>query len=135
MRIKGNIHIALLFVTLALLMLSSQVSAQGNTVNSPTLTRSQHQIHDQNGDGLCDVCKQPVGSGRVNAQGQKAQSGKHWGPGDGTGNQGQGPKDGTGYGTQSGQQSGPRDGSGPHGPGAGNSGSGQGRGRRGGNPF
>jgi hypothetical protein len=132
MRIKGNVHFVFLFAMLALLMLSRQVSAQSNTANPPTLPQFQHQAHDQNGDGLCDVCKQPVGSGRVNAQGQKAQSGKHWGPGDGTGNQGQGPKDGTGYGAQSGQQSGPRDGSGPSGLGTGKSGSGQGRGQRGG---
>jgi hypothetical protein len=74
--------------------------------------QSQHLILDQNGDGICDVCGQPVGSGQSNAQGQKAKRGKHFGPGDGTGNRGAGPQDGTGYGTQSGKRMGPQDGSG-----------------------
>ena len=133
MRIKGNLHFGFLFVMLTLLIFSSQAAAQGNTTTQPPTNRAQHQVHDQNGDGLCDVCKQAVGSGRMNAQGQKAQSGKHWGPGDGTGNQGQGRQDGTGYGSQSGQQTGPRDCTGPNGSGAGKGGSGQGRGGRGGN--
>lgn len=74
--------------------------------------QAQHTIRDQNGDGICDVCGQPVGSGQQNAQGKKAKKGKHWGPGDGTGNQGVGPQDGTGYGAMSGKRTGPQDGSG-----------------------
>ena len=100
--------------------------------------QSQHTIHDRNGDGICDICGQPVGSGSSNAQGQQAKKGKHWGPGDGAGNQGTRPQDGTGYGAQSGNHSGLQDGSGarkgqPGGQGRGTS-QGQGQGRRGGRP-
>ena len=91
--------------------------------------QSQHTIHDANGDGICDNCGQAAGSGQANVQGKQAKKGKHWGPADGSGNQGSGPKDGTGYGSQSGKGSGPKDGTGPNCP----SGSqGQGAGRRGG---
>jgi hypothetical protein len=89
--------------------------------------QSQHAIRDSNGDGICDTCGQPVGSSKANAQGQQAKEGKHWGPGDGTGNQGNGPKDGTGYGSQSGKGIGARDGTGPY-----HQNGGQGSGRRGG---
>ena len=97
--------------------------------------QSLHTIQDRNADGICDVCGQPVGSGRSNAQGQRAVTGKHFGPGDGTGNQGAGPGDGTGYGAQSGKRNGPQDGSGARigRKGAPNSGTAQGgrcRGRR-----
>jgi hypothetical protein len=100
--------------------------------------QSQHTIHDSNGDGICDICGQPVGSGLSNGQGQQAKKGKHWGPGDGTGNQGSRPQDGTGYGAQSGKRSGPQDGSGsrigqPGGQGHGTS-QGQGQVRHGGRP-
>jgi hypothetical protein len=57
--------------------------------------QSQHAIHDANGDGICDDCGQLVGSGQANAQGKQAKKGKHWGPADGSGNQGSGPQDGT----------------------------------------
>ncbi len=73
-----------------------------------TKQQAQHTIHDKDGDGICDVCKQPIGSNRENAQGAKAKKGMHWGPGDGTGNQDAGPRDGTGYGSQSGAQTGPK---------------------------
>jgi hypothetical protein len=62
----------------------------------------QHQIRDQNNDGVCDTCGQAVGSGQRNGKGQKAKKGSHYGPGDGTGNQGNGPKNGTGYGRKAG---------------------------------
>jgi hypothetical protein len=87
------------------------VFAQGNLQSRK---QSQHAIHDANSDGICDVCGQPVGSGQADAQGKQAKKGKHWGPGDGSGNQGSGPKDGTGYGSQSGQGMGARDGTGPY---------------------
>jgi hypothetical protein len=95
--------------------------------------QSQHTIRDANGDGTCDICGQRVGSGQMNAQGKKATQGKHWGPADGTGNQGSGPKDGTGYGSSSGKRSGPQDGTGPYHQ-SGSQGRGQGTagGRRGG---
>jgi hypothetical protein len=95
--------------------------------------QQQHSLHDANSDGICDVCGQPVGSGQVNAQGKQAKKGKHWGPGDGSGNQGNGPKDGTGYGSQSGKGIGARDGTGPyHQNGVRGGGQRQGSGRRGG---
>ncbi|MCC6860410.1 MAG: hypothetical protein IT158_17715 [Bryobacterales bacterium] len=37
------------------------------------------------------------------------QNGRRNGPADGTGNKGQGPRDGTGYGAKSGKRSGPQD--------------------------
>jgi hypothetical protein len=91
--------------------------------------QSQHRVHDVNMDGICDDCGQPVGSGLNSAQGKQANKGKHWGPADGLGNQGSGPKDGTGYGSQSGQKNGPRDGTGPYHQ---NGGQGQRKGGRGG---
>ena len=54
--------------------------------------------------------QQPQANGKNGAQGKK---GKKAGPGDGTGNQANGPKDGTGYGAKSGNRTGPLDGSGP----------------------
>jgi hypothetical protein len=93
----------------------------------------QHSTHDANSDGICDICGQPVGSGQANAQGKQAKKGKHWGPGDGSGNQGNGPKDGTGNGSPSEKGIGARDGTGPyHQSGGQGRGQGQGSGRRGG---
>ena len=83
-----------------------QTQAQQQTTDQTRLR--QHALQDANGDGICDRCGNPVGSGRANAQGKAAKNGKHWGPGDGTGNQGMGPRDGTGYGAQSGQGTGQR---------------------------
>lgn len=94
--------------------------------------QSHHAIRDANGDGICDDCGQLVGSGQANAQGKQAKKGKHWGPADGSGNQGSGPQDGTGYGSQSGKRSGPQDGSGPNQSGGQGRSQGQGAGRRGG---
>ena len=88
----------------------SQTQSQQQTTNQARLR--QHALQDANGDGICDHCGNPVGSGKANAQGKAAKNGKHWGPGDGTGNQGVGPRDGTGYGAQSGQKMGPHDGTG-----------------------
>lgn len=93
----------------------------------PAQGRSQAQkqqgIRDANGDGICDVTGLPMGTGAKNGQGNK--NGKMAGPGDGTGNQGSGPRDGTGYGSKIGKRLGPQDGTGP-----GRSGS-NGAGRRG----
>jgi hypothetical protein len=49
---------------------------------------------DKNKDGICDNCGQRVG---MKSQFRK---GKGYGPGDGTGNFGLRPKDGTGYGAR-----------------------------------
>ncbi|MBI3949991.1 MAG: hypothetical protein HY314_06005 [Acidobacteria bacterium] len=118
----------------------AQTETQTQTQKQTRVEKQQrlHAIRDQNGDGICDVCGQPVGSGQQNAQGQKAKKGKHWGPSDGTGNQGVGPQDGTGYGAPSGKRTGPQDGSGAQmggqkGPGSGSP-QAQGRGRGGRRP-
>jgi len=87
---------------------SIQAPAQGKV---PQGRAAQHSIHDANSDGICDTCAQPVGSGQMDANGQKSKKGKHFGPGDGTGNRGSGPQDGTGYGAKSGKHLGPQDGS------------------------
>jgi hypothetical protein len=65
---------------------------------------------DANGDGICDITGQPIGTGAGNGQGQQGIHGNANGPHDGTGNQGNGPQDGTGYGAQSGKNTGPQDG-------------------------
>jgi hypothetical protein len=88
-------------------VLAPAATAQGNQ-SSPG--KKQQGIRDANGDGICDITGQPMGTGSANSQG--AKNGKSWGVGDGTGNMGTRPLDGTGYGAQSGQRSGPRDGSG-----------------------
>lgn len=63
---------------------------------------------DNDGDGICDYYQARGGQG----VGQRARGkGKRLGPGDGTGNQGVGPRDGTGYGAKAGSC----DGTGPHG--------------------
>jgi len=124
-----NKSLAVIAITVLLAGVSG-VLAQGQ---GQSRKQSQHAIRDANGDGICDNCGQPVGSGQANAQGKQAKKGKHWGPGDGSGNQGNGPKDGTGYGSQSGKGIGARDGTGPyHQSGGQGRGQGQGSGRRGG---
>ena len=121
--------LAVITVTVMLLG-ASGVLAQQQVKSRKQL---QHTINDANSDGICDVCGQPVGSGQANAQGKQAKKGKHWGPGDGSGNQGNGPKDGTGYASQSGKGIGARDGTGPYHQSDGQGrGQGQGSGRRGG---
>ena len=84
-------------------MLAPAAVAQGGQT-APA--NRQQGVRDANGDGICDVTGQPMGTGA------KADNGKSWGPGDGSGNAGTGPKDGTGYGAQSGKRLGPQDGSG-----------------------
>jgi hypothetical protein len=126
-----RLNTILVFASFLLLSIGTfSAFAQYSQSQSPP---RQHATQDKNGDGICDVCGQPVGSGQSNAQGEKATRGKHFGPGDGTGNSANRPQDGTGYGSQSGRQIGPQDGSGA---GSGGFGSMQGQrgGRRGGRP-
>lgn len=84
------------------------IFAQGNAT-TPIQTRQG--VMDLDGNGICDITGQPIGSGAGVAQGQRAQRGNRNGVGDGTGNMGQRPQDGTGYGAQSGMRTGPQDGS------------------------
>ena len=106
----------ILIVGLAVFLWTTDAGSQTQSQTQQQTTHQaclrQHALQDANGDGICDHCGNPVGSGKANAQGKAAKNGKHWGPGDGTGNQGVGPRDGTGYGAQSGQKMGPHDGTG-----------------------
>lgn len=97
----------ILVFTAFLLLVSGTFSSFAQNPQTPSRPRQ-----DKNGDGTCDVSGLPTGSGQSNAQGQKAQRGKSFGPGDGSGNSGNRPQDGTGYGAQSGKRLGPQDGSG-----------------------
>lgn len=85
------------------------LSAQGN---GQAPAKKQAAVRDSNGDGICDITGQPVGTAAQNGQKAANKNGKRMGPGDGTGNQGGRPQDGTGWGSQSGSRTGPRDGSG-----------------------
>ena len=122
----------ILVFTSFLVLSAGTFSAFGQPSQSQS-RQGQRATQDKNGDGTCDVSGQPVGSGQSNAQGEKASRGKHFGPGDGSGNSGARPNDGTGYGAQSGRRAGPQDGSGARSGGFGGM-QGQGGGRRGGKP-
>lgn len=80
-------------------------SSTGTTeqVQSKAPAATPQRLHDQNGDGVCDLCGRAVGSGRQTSPGSHARQGRRYGPGDGSGNQGNGPKDGTGYGRKAGR--------------------------------
>ncbi|MBM4159978.1 MAG: hypothetical protein FJ217_02650 [Ignavibacteria bacterium] len=71
---------------------------------------------DKDGDGICDNFPARAAQNQGQRFGMK---GKRFGPGDGTGNKGIGPKDGTGYGPGSGTGTGVCDGTGPKGNGGG----------------
>jgi hypothetical protein len=83
--------------------------AQSQT-SSSTPVQTRAGIVDANGDGICDITGQAVGSGGQAGRAQQAKRGNQRGPGDETGNRNNGPKDGTGYGAQSGKRTGPQDG-------------------------
>jgi hypothetical protein len=99
-------HVLALSAVGLLLFGASSALGQGK---SPRPVQGKLGIVDANGDGICDITGQKIGSGAGAGQGQQAQRGNKNGPGDGTGNQGNGPKDGTGYGAQSGKRTGPQD--------------------------
>jgi hypothetical protein len=109
-----------LFAMFIVLVGAGLASAQtapppGNT----TAPRVGTAFVDADGDGICDLQGTRAGQGARNGSGRRGG----YGPGDGTGRQGMGPRDGTGYGPGAG--SGNCDGTGPKG-------QGQGMGRRGG---
>lgn len=73
------------------LVLTVPAFAAGKGQPVQTQTRGMNQIQKQQ--------QSKAGSGtQTGTVGAKTQAGKTYGPGDGTGNQGVGPKDGTGYG-------------------------------------
>jgi hypothetical protein len=75
------------------IVMSGAAGAQSQgTANAPTAVAPS--FVDANGDGVCDNC-----TGTPRDRGQKARKGKGGaGPGNGTGNQGVGPRNGSGYG-------------------------------------
>ena len=99
----------------AALGLATSASAQssGNVTQPQATTQAQPAgqgpaFVDANGDGICDNYQAGrAGQGR----GQRGRRGGY-GPGDGAGHQGMGPRDGTGYGAGSGVNC---DGTGPKG--------------------
>lgn len=95
------------FAGIAVLLLSLAAAYAQGIGGAPVQKRQG--VVDLNGDGICDITGQPVGSGPGSRQGVQAGGGSRQGPGDGTGNQGQRPKDGTGYGAHSGKGNGPQD--------------------------
>jgi hypothetical protein len=95
----------------AALLLIFAVSSALAQNNSSVQIQKRQGIVDANQDGICDITGQVIGSGAGTGQGQQAKRGNQNGPGDCTGNQGNGPKDGTGYGSQTGKRLGPQDGS------------------------
>jgi len=108
MKMRNIKHIMALSAALLLIFTVSSAIAQSN---SSVQIPKRQGVAAANRDGICDITGHKVGSGAGTGQGRQARSGKQNGPGDGTGNQGRGPKDGTGYGSQSGKKLGPQDGS------------------------
>ena len=82
--------------TLALVLLigSQGYAQQAPAGPTPAQPRVGANFVDADGDGICDLYQARGG--------QRPGRGRGYGPGDGTGNQGNGPKDGTGYGAMRG---------------------------------
>ncbi len=84
----------MILTSLGLLLLGTSV-ALAQQPPAPTTPPAGQSVGpnfvDANGDGICDNLQARQGAGR-----QGVRRGR--GPGDGTGNNGIGPKDGTGYG-------------------------------------
>jgi hypothetical protein len=99
----------ILALSAAAVLVFGVASAQSQS-GSKTPVQKRAGIVDANGDGICDITGQPIGSGAQAGNSQQAKLGNRKGPSDGTGNQADGPKDGTGYGSQSGKRTGPQDG-------------------------
>jgi len=105
---SSELRVAFFMLALLVLLGASGVAKAQKKVTAHK--QSQHKILDRDRDGICDICNQHAGSGLKNTQGKKAKAGYHYGPGNGTGNQGTTPKDGSGYGAKSGKQSGSQNG-------------------------
>lgn len=94
--------------TLLLVAGAARAQAPNPPASQPPATVGPGFV-DANGDGVCDNC-----TGTPKWKGRKARQGKGGaGPGNGTNNQGVGPRDGSGYGQTSGR--GACNGSGPRG--------------------
>ncbi len=99
------------FIAIGAAVLLAGAASIALAQNAPANAGQARGIQDKNNDGICDITGKPVGAGMQNAQGRRAGTGMIYGPADGTGNKGAGPKDGTGYGAKSGNRGGVQDGS------------------------
>jgi hypothetical protein len=103
----------LMILTLgAMVAYAATASAQANPTpgspNPPARSQAGPNFVDNDGDGICDRYQE-------RSQTRAGKSGRRgYGPGDGTGNQGVGPRDGSGYGPGPGTNC---DGTGPKGQG------------------
>jgi hypothetical protein len=97
MRTKiGLLLVAGAFALTAVLPVTAMAGRGGKMSGQGTQTQTQQNVRDQQRlrDGSCaDPIKAPSGT--------LQKKGNAYGPGDGTGNAGSGPKDGTGYGVPS----------------------------------
>lgn len=119
-------RIAALLTSLVLVAASFELFAQN--ASAPKRWQARNQQMEMEKRTVRGQFK-AVGYNQKNHQMKKAENGKKAGPGNGTGNKGNPPKDGTGYGAKSGQRTGPQDGTGPR---CGSNQGGSGKGRRGG---
>lgn len=103
---KRILLLALLLTAATAIAASAQTAPKGPPAGAPGMGAN---FVDADGDGICDYFQSGTPRGRG------AQAGKRggYGPGNGTGNQGVGPRDGTGYGP--GAKSGNCTGTGPQG--------------------
>jgi hypothetical protein len=94
----GTLFLAAVFMVPAAVPLNALAGPGGrmNSQNIQTRTQNTQQIRNQQRlrDGSCPTPGQ-------NAPGAMQKKGNTYGPGDGSGNAGIGPKDGTGYGAPS----------------------------------
>jgi hypothetical protein len=100
-----------MFIVIAGASLASAQTAPG--AGNTAAPRVGAAFVDANGDGICDNFQ----NGTPRRQGMQGGRRGGYGPGDGTGNQGMGPRDGTGYGPGAGAGNGTGncDGTGPKG--------------------
>lgn len=106
-----------LFIALALLLVAAATAQAQTPPQTQAQTETQTRLRatagpfvDANGDGICDNLQR---SNRV-----RVESRGRFGPADGTGTKGIGPRDGTGYAPGGQAGSGVCDGTGPKGAGA-----------------
>jgi hypothetical protein len=99
-----------LLMVLAVATAASAQTQPPQTPQKPAGTAIGPNFVDLNGDGICDNYQTGNRAGRAARVGRGG-----YGPGDGTGNQHVGPKDGTGYGPGAAGGTGICDGTGPKG--------------------
>ena len=87
----GALVLAGTFTLAAAIPLTAMAGPKGTAAQDRT--RSGQQIRDQKRDGSCVTPQKDLGAAQ--------KKGNTYGPGDGTGNNAAGPKDGSGYGAPS----------------------------------